>query len=213
MESGSSGRWEDPWAAPPGGSPSTPRSSYGVPGQAPPPTEPPPPLRLAVGLMYVGAAFSVIGTVIGVADMDEVKRRIAEDNPSLSATEVESTASGAAVVAVLMALLTAGLWIWMAIMNRKGKSWARVVATVLGAIAGFFTLLSLAVGLSVNVDGERPVDTVISVLSLVLAVVILILLYRPESSAYYEAVSRPSSGYGYGHPPPGGSPPGGYPPY
>ena len=71
----------------------------------------------------------------------------------------------------------------MAVTNGQGKSWARVVATVLGGLNVLGTLLTLAPA------ARRPLTLVTSLLSLALAAVILWLLYRPESTRYYEAMS------------------------
>jgi hypothetical protein len=183
--------------------------SFGAPGQASPPSDPPPPLRLAVRLMYTGAVLTVVGMLIGLAQMDELKNQMAEDDPSLSEAEIDSIASGATVFGVFIALLTAGLWIWMAIMNGKGRSWARVVGTVFGAIASVLVVFSLTLTLAADVNREPPANTIMSVVNLALAVVIIILMFRPESSAYYAARSHryPVAAYGYGYPPPSGYPP------
>ena len=74
-----------------------------------------------------------------------------------------------------------GLWLWMAAANGAGKSWARVVATVLGALSVLSTVFSLTSGTGVTIAMQ--------LLSLVLAVAILVLLWRPASSAYFQARS------------------------
>ena len=72
----------------------------------------------------------------------------------------------------------------MAVKNGQGRSWARVVATVLGGLNIVFTLLNLA-------GGTATTLTVVSgLVSLVLAGVILYLLYRPESTRFYDFRSR-----------------------
>ncbi len=81
-------------------------------------------------------------------------------------------------------LIGVGLWVWMAVKNGQGRSWARVVATVLGALNIVFTLFGLAGGTA------TPVTLVSSLVSLVLAGVILYLLYRPESTRFYDFRSR-----------------------
>jgi hypothetical protein len=75
------------------------------------------------------------------------------------------------------------LWVWMAETNRRGKSWARIVATVLGAINILLTVIGLTTGQSTGLV------VVFNLISAALAAVILYLLYRPDSSAYYEVMS------------------------
>ncbi|MDQ3415985.1 MAG: hypothetical protein M3474_02570 [Actinomycetota bacterium] len=69
----------------------------------------------------------------------------------------------------------------MAWKNGQGRSWARIVATVLAGINVLFTAFGLASG---NV---APVASILSVVKLILAIVIVVLLWRKESSAFYAA--------------------------
>jgi hypothetical protein len=72
----------------------------------------------------------------------------------------------------------------MAVKNGQGRSWARVVATVLGALSILFNLFGLAGG------GATAASLVFSLVSLALAAAILFLLYRPESTRFYDFRSR-----------------------
>ena len=85
-------------------------------------------------------------------------------------------------IAVVVGLISVGLWLWMASANGKGRSWARIVATVLGALSVLSLLSSVAQG------QMTTLNLVVSLVSLALAVAILVLLWRKESSAYYDAV-------------------------
>jgi actin-like ATPase involved in cell morphogenesis len=80
--------------------------------------------------------------------------------------------------AVVGALVSAALWLWMAWMNRQGRPWARIAATILGAI----NLLYLLYGFT-----APTAFAFLAVLEMVLAVVILVLLWKKESTAYYKA--------------------------
>ena len=76
-----------------------------------------------------------------------------------------------------------GLWLWMASANGKGRSWARIVATVLGALSVLSLLSSVAQGQMTDAQpGRRAWSASRS------PIAILVLLWRKESSAYYEAV-------------------------
>jgi hypothetical protein len=70
----------------------------------------------------------------------------------------------------------------MASANGKGRSWARIVATVLGALSVLSLLSSVAQG------QLTTLNLIVSLVSLALAIAILVLLWRKESSAYYDAV-------------------------
>lgn len=162
--------------------PPPPPIQYEPPGSAAAPVTPPSSLVTAARLMYVGAALSAVFLVVGLTQADSLRERIAEDTPELTADEIDSAVAVGTAFAVVIGLISIGLWIWMAIMNRRGRSWARVVATVLGGLNIVFTLI----GLTQNTG----VGTIVNVISIALAAAILWLLYRPESSAYYAAMSR-----------------------
>jgi hypothetical protein len=154
--------------------------SYAAPPDVPQPSS----ILLAVRLMYVGAALSVIGLLTTVFRTDEIREAVEDSDRTLTESEVDTVVNVGIAFAIVIGLVGVGLWIWMAVTNGRGLSWARVVATVFGGLNVLFTLVGFS----------RPESTglanVIGVLGAVLAVVILVLLWQPESSRYYEAKSR-----------------------
>jgi threonine/homoserine efflux transporter RhtA len=70
----------------------------------------------------------------------------------------------------------------MAVMNGRGRNWARIVATVLGAFSVCGGVASFA-----NSMTTTGVTVLFSLLQLALAAVVLVLLWLPSSSAYYRA--------------------------
>lgn len=138
----------------------------------------------AVKLMYVGAGLTVLGVLASLLQVDTIRDSIEDSDSSLTSSEVDSAVAFTMAFIVVTALIGVGLWLWMASANGNGKSWARVVATVLGGLNILFTLLGVVSG------GSTPLSLLISVVNLVLAGYILWLLWRPESTQYYEAMSR-----------------------
>ena len=198
----------DPWAAPPPGptgeSATTagfdrPAGNYssgpepaGYPppvppqipyGEAPPKLSPPSSVLTAVKLMYAGAALSALGLLISLLSLDSTRERVAETNPDFTDAQIDAAVAFGVALAVFIGVIGILLWVWMAETNRRGKSWARIVATVLGLINILLTLIGLTTGQSTGLV------VVFNLISAALAAVILYLLYRPDSSAYYEAVS------------------------
>lgn len=135
----------------------------------------------AVQLMYVGAALSVVGVIVAWASKSQIRDKIASASTSttLTASDLDTLVNVTLAITTVSALIGIGLWIWMAVKNGAGRPWARIVATVLGGlnVASTMSTLPRSAGASVG----------LSLVSLVLAVVILVLLWRPSSSAYYRA--------------------------
>lgn len=149
-----------------------------------PAPEAPQTIKTAALLMYVGALLSFMGIFMIFAQEDEIREAIVESDPSLTADEVDTAMGFAQTFGVIVGLVGVGLWIWMAIMNGKGRSWARIVASVFGGLNVLSFLLGLAQGQWTGLQLAQ------SVLSLGLAVIILILMYMADSSRYYEAVTH-----------------------
>jgi hypothetical protein len=154
-------------------------------GTAPAPVaERPPSITTAVKLMWAGAGLTVLGILTTFLQTDAIRDRIEDNDSSLSKSDVDAAMRGTIVLIVVIGAISVGLWLWMASANGKGLSWARVVATVLGVLNVVFTLLGAAMG------NQTPVALLFNLISVVLAVTILVLLYRPDSNAWYAAHSR-----------------------
>jgi len=170
----------DPYAS--GAGPSMPVApQYQAPPAPDASVERPSSVTRAVQLMYVGAVLSAIGIVVSWVTRNQLRDQIAEVTPSLTPKGVDAAVTISLVSATVVGLIAVGLWLWMAAANGAGKSWARVLATVLGAVSVLSVIFTLTSG--------TPVTIAMGLLSLVLAVAILVLLWRPASSAYFQARS------------------------
>lgn len=156
-----------------------------MPGARP---EPPSSIVNAVRLMFVGAALLALSIIIGITTTGSVRDQMIEQDPSLSGSELDAAVAVVVGLAVVLGLVGVGLWIWMALTNKRGLGWARIVATVLGGLNILFNLIGLI--------GTTGGPTFVSLAMIVLAVVIIWLLFRPESSQYYNAVSDYRRQYG-----------------
>jgi len=154
-----------------------------MPGVAP---EPPQSILNAVKLMFVGAGLSALGIILALISTDGIRDQIADADTGLTSDELDTAVTVFIGFTIFVGLVAVALWIWMARANRRGASWARTVATVLGALNILFTLYGLtqATGLT----------TVVSLATIALAAFIIWFLFRPESSQYYEAVSASRRG-------------------
>ena len=143
------------------------------------PVEQPPSIRLAVRLMWVGAAVTLLGMMSAFLQVDELKEQIRESDRTLRPDEVDSYATAVLMFAAVLGLAVIGLWLWMSSVNAQGRMWARTTATVLGGLNLAFNLVGLALG------QQAAITMVINVVNLVLAATILVLLYRPDSNRFY----------------------------
>jgi hypothetical protein len=146
-------------------------------GEPGPRSQPPSSILNAVRLMYVGAALWALGFIVGLLTQGSLRDDIADQNPDLDAGELDAVVTGF----VVFGLLSVGLWIWMAETNRRGRKWARIVATVLGGLNIVLTLYRLT-------QSTGP-GTFLDIIMVALAATILWFLYRPESNQYYDAVA------------------------
>jgi hypothetical protein len=150
--------------------------------------------------MYFGAVLTVLGSIIFFATTDQLRDSLADSHPLVSQEAIDRAVSRASGREVVHVILGVGLWTWMAAKNGQGRRWARVTATVLGIInLAFIALGYLLVFANANADDRGDsgalVDytvpyLVLSAISAILAVVILVQLYRPDASDYYDRTTR-----------------------
>jgi hypothetical protein len=195
----------------PGGYPTYPGEAASTPGPGGYPTHPGTPpggggwqpdavadvpqpgsIQLAVRLMWAGAAVSLVSLVVGLATLgstkDDIRDELVKDDPNVSQSAIDAAYAVGIALVIVVGALGVLAWLWMAWKNGQGRSWARIVATVLGGLNVLFTLLAFT---GANVE---PVSLIFSLVNLALAVVILILMWRKESSEFYTARSRPQYG-------------------
>lgn len=182
--------------------------AYSQPHPAGPPTVPterPKTLTYAVYGMWLGAFLSVVSMILTVVGYDAGTMRDAmmtgfEDDPRLEDSGLDPGSFIDAFIPVLMVgivvlgVVTLGLWIWMAVVNGKGRNWARIVATVFGAFAVFGSLSSIAnIPAALSMDAADTVmvlqSVVLGLVDLALAITILVLLWVPSTNAYVNAVT------------------------
>ena len=106
--------------------------------------QPPSSIRNAVKLMYGGAAVSAIVIIVALLTIGSAKTAVHNAFPSYSATRVRGAAIGLVAYEVVVQLITIGLWLWMARANQGGRSWARIMSTVLFGLNTLILLASLA---------------------------------------------------------------------
>jgi hypothetical protein len=155
--------------------------------------EPPATVQWSVKLMLIGAAVSTVYLVFTLIVISSIKSDLVRWNATLpksqqhTASYLNSLATQVVVTTVLTGLIAVGLWLWMAKMNGTGRSWARIVASVLFVLWTYYTYVSIGQTRGV---ATLVVSTVIVVVTWLIGMAALYLLWRPASSAYFKAQSR-----------------------
>lgn len=157
------------------------------------PVSKPATLVWAVRGMYAGAILSLIGAVSTLLFRGQIEEAVEEAAADARAEgvdlDVDMFVNFGLVVGIGVSLLAAALWVWMAVMNDRGRNWARITGTVFGAISLCGTPMNLA---QPTITGPALVQ---SLLTLALVVTILVLLWMPATSAYFKAQSATPRGY------------------
>ena len=161
---------------------------YPSSGQAPEPVRPEPPASvvMAVRLMYAGAVVSALSLIVGLVTVGSLRDSLHKAQPSLTTTELHNLQTVVIVGSIFIGLISIGLWVWMALMNKAGKSWARIIATVLFGLDTLFLLLGV-------VRAGAAAGTLVSIVTWLIGLGAVIFLWRRDSSEYFTAVSSPQA--------------------
>jgi hypothetical protein len=155
-------------------------------GQAPEPAElvPPPSVVMAARLMYAGAVVSAISLIVGLATVGSLRSNLHKSDPSLTPAQLHNLQTVVVVGSVVIGLVSIGLWIWMAMANKAGKNWARIVASILFGLDTIFLLLGLA-------RAGAAAGTLVSILTWLIGLGAVVMLWRRDASEYFATQSAP----------------------
>ena len=155
---------------------------YPSAGQVPEPARPEPPdsVLTAVKLMYAGAVVSALSLVVGLATIGSLHSELRNAYPRVTSSQLHTIEVATVVFIVIFGLIGVGLWLWMAVANKRGGNWARITASV------FFALntVSLLVGLA------RPqplANRLVGLLIWLIGLGAIVMLWRADSTAFFKA--------------------------
>jgi hypothetical protein len=139
----------------------------------------PPSVVNAVKLMYTGAAVTTVSLIVSLVNLSGTKAAIKKAKPSWTAAQVNSFDRFIIITAVVSGLIGIALWLWMARANGQGRSWARVVSSVLFGLAtldliGVFSEPKTALGL------------IFPVLTWLIGLGAVFLLWRRDSTEFFK---------------------------
>lgn len=153
----------------------------GIQRQAPPAS-----VLNAVKVMYAGAVAEVVHAVIFFATLSATKTVIEKRDPSFSASHVSTLEHVVLIAGVVIALVGAALFIWIARSCQSGKNWARVTGTVLCAIGVALFIYDLGAP-------EAVAARIFALVIVLIGLVAVVLLWLGSSSAYFKFFKRPQS--------------------
>jgi hypothetical protein len=175
-----------------------PSAAYGPPPVQRP--QMPDTVRKAVTLIWAGMALAVLTTLVDAVRVG--RERLGDGvDANINGMQIHTNGMGTGGIVASVAvggLIVAGLWLWMALVCRAGRSWGRVVSTV------FFAMNTLGL-LGLTASGVWAFDVVAEVLAWVIGLVAIILLWNPQSGPYFKPPTTYPFGYGPG-PGPGPGP-------
>ena len=157
------------------------------PGAAPTgPIVAPSSITTAVLLMRVGALLSLLALLTTFLFRDDIRdtveKSMRDADANVTPSDIDLAVNIGIGFGVVFGLLGVALWLWMASANGKGRSWARIVATIFFGISVLSNLASLA-------QPQPALQRILGLASLVLGAVIVFLLWKKESTAYYKSVT------------------------
>lgn len=145
---------------------------------APARQRPPSPVVTATWMMYCGAAFSLLDTLVNLAIVGELKAAFIKRHPFVSGTTVKSLAAADSAGVLIGGLLVTALWIWLAAASRQGRGWARTVGAVLFGIDTLILLVTLG---QPGIGATKAISTIVWLIGLVTVV----LLWQRRASEYF----------------------------
>lgn len=141
-------------------------------------------VKAAAALMYAGGGLwfllSAVALPMTMGDLaDDVRWSLERQQPAMEPAAIDGAVAVSVALVIAISLLFVGLWIWMAIMNLRGRAWARVLASVLFALDCPLFLLALA-GSGGDLVALLPTATV-----WLIGLGAVVLLWRGENAEHF----------------------------
>lgn len=150
-------------------------------------------VSLAQKLMYAGAGITLISGLLSLftdqdAVRDQVRQSLEAAGQATDAGSVDAAVQLGMVMGIVVAVVSAGLWVLMAWLNGKGLGWARIVATVLGILGVLLTVTGLIGAAALpGAASAGALNMVISIVTGLIALAVVVLLWRPDANAFFAA--------------------------
>lgn len=152
----------------------------------------PPSVSLAEKLMYGGAAITVISGLLGLftdqeGTRDQVREQLEAAGQATDEASLDAAMQVGMITGIVVMVISAALWVLMGWLNGKGVGWARIVASILGVLGIVLTVVGLAGSALPGVAAGSALSLVLSVVLGLIALAVIVLLWRPDASAFFAA--------------------------
>lgn len=154
--------------------PASPEPEYRPDAKGPAPAS----VQNAVKLIWVNVALSVVSTVLTFTMIDDLVDQAIESAGSGATLDRDAARAGVMISLVIGVVIGVALAAMFAYFIGKGANWARIVYTVLGVIGVLFGLIGLG--------GQPALLLILSVVGALITIAAIVLLFRPESNAYFK---------------------------
>ena len=146
-------------------------------------------VKVAVWLMYAGAALSALSAILVIAVSGSIKSAVtkaaitanatarSQGKKTLTAAQIHDLGQVVVVLSIVVLVIGVLLWLWMAWANNGGRSWARVVASVLFALNSLYLILVLT---------RAGASTLFVGLGWLVGLGAIVMLWQRDSSAYFK---------------------------
>ncbi|MFD3591779.1 hypothetical protein ACFWU5_03565 [Nocardia sp. NPDC058640] len=179
------------------------QSPYPGPGVQPAPESGPrvvpQSVQIAFYVMLAGALVTLLSAAYSLTTLDEARSSALDASGGVfRGDELDFLVYATVGSAIGGALISAGLWVWMAFVCRAGKNWGRITGTVffgINVVMYLFGVLGMALTSTANIS------LVFSTVNLAIGLAAVILLWNGKSKPYF-APPRPPGYQPYpGYPP------------
>jgi hypothetical protein len=136
----------------------------------------------AFALWLASVAVSLVGQLIAYPAASGVVRDAVRQGAESSGTpigpaELETITRVGLALGVAFIVLLAAVWVLIGFKMRAGRNWARILITVV-TVLGVISMLTTA-------NGFRSLAAIVSLVQNLLAIAVVVYMYRSESSAYF----------------------------
>jgi hypothetical protein len=143
------------------------------------PTQRPRLIQIAMYLMYAGAALSAVSVIAVFGSRDQLQQNAREalraQKQPVTSERVDSLANSTMMFIIALGVIMVALWILMAIMNGKGKGWARIMASILAVANIWFNLRGLSI---------------VGIALILVGIVSAVMLWLPAARPWFETSRR-----------------------